>query len=175
MPSHKPTHYAFNLLGGEHTKRPHEPDSRDSNDTLGVECARAQESNPNRDLVASAAEARRVRDDGNQSAVLIGSWDAKHQTRANLCGQPQVDQPDLAAAWRSHPYASRRSYSWNTRSAAWASSSSEGEGYGESMRRRSSCARTSCFSCSGRPSNESINCRAVLVMGRLYASGQIGA
>ena len=64
-----------------------------------------------RDFVSGTSKARGMWHHRNQSAIFVGTWYTEHQTRSNLCGETEVDKPNLASTRKSHPLPSRRSYS----------------------------------------------------------------
>jgi len=93
-----------------------------------------------------------MRNNCNKGAVGFLERDAEDQAGADLRGQSEVHHVNLAAKRCLHPPASRRSSSWNTRSAARRNSSSDGNEYGRSAARRSNASKTSRRSVSGSAS-----------------------
>jgi hypothetical protein len=68
---------------------------RNGNEALCVERALAQERNRNSHFEPGSTNARGVRDERDERAILVARWHAEHQGRPHLGGEAQVNEPHL--------------------------------------------------------------------------------
>ena len=91
-------HYGFELLGRQASQWPHQPDCWHGNKALPVEGAGPQETNGHGHFISGTTKTRGMRNDGDQSTILVGGGHSEHQARTNLRRQAEVNEPDLAPA-----------------------------------------------------------------------------
>ena len=95
-------HYGLKLLGRQASQGPHQPDCWHRNKALSVEGAGPQETNGHRHFISGATKTCGMWNVSDQGTILVGGGRSEHQARTNFRRQAEVNEPDLAPAWRSH-------------------------------------------------------------------------